>query len=160
MNLIWLYKGNDTNGEFLFSELIFEVDGERVVAICVEANELRLLVNAEKNIDEIVEEMSFDNGCEVETETINVQGEVTKLQKTINIEALFEYFMESDFERYECWKNDLGEEGLCEAAESEIAIPLLAAYDYLRYDSSDSVYKLLEAAESDCFFEEFDGSAW
>lgn len=160
MNLIRLYKGNDADGEFLFSELIFEIDGVKVVAICVEANELRLLVNAEKNIDEIVEEMSFDDGCEVETETINAQGEMTKLPKKIDIEALLEYFMESNFERYECWKNDLGAEGLCEAAESETAIPLLVAYDYLRNDSGDNVYKLLEAVESDCFFEKFDASVW
>jgi len=160
MELIRLNRAIDSDGEFLFAELAFSDDGDIVNAICIEANELRLLVNSEMSVEDIVDEMEFGVGPEFEIETVDAQGNITNAQQTIDIEALLAYFMESDMERYECWKADLGEEGLCEAEESEAAVPLFLAYDYLRSSSADNVYRLLESAESDTFFEEFDTRVW
>ena len=148
------------DGEFLFSELIFDLDGEIVNAICIEANEFRLLVRSDENMDTLMRDMDSDEGFEFETTTIDDQGNETEDRLVIDIEALIAYFMENDVEQYECQKNDLGDEGLCEAQESDVAIPLLLAYEFIRSGSSESIYSLLQVAESDAFYEEFDGSVW
>ena len=160
MELIKACKGYDADAEFVFSQLVFSCEDELIYAICIEANELRLLVNSEKSIDDILEEIEAGDGHDFHITVENADGQTERFNQTIEIEALLTYFIENDVEHYQCWKADLGDEGLCEAEESEAAIPLFMAYDFLRNASVEHVFQLMQESKSDDFFEIFDRNCW
>lgn len=157
MKILELRRGNDTEMEFSFAEIILENDENVLSAICIEANELRLLVCSENGLAVLSEELELtEDGLVFEVETVNAEGESLSENHQINIEELLAYFMNSDLEKYECWRNDCGEEGLSEAAESNFAVPLLLAYSYIRGASADDIFAQLEESDADTFFENYD----
>ena len=160
MKLITLCKGNDEDVAFRFSELSFECDGETIIAICIESNELRLLSISDMSLKSISEECDSDNKYNFEIKSIDGNGQKRANNSEINIEGCMEYLYENAIEKYECWKSDMGNEGLCEAIESEMAVPLLLAYDYLRCGEEERIYSLLDASDDDSFMEKFDWTFW
>jgi len=160
MKILELRRGNDTEMEFSFAEMLLENGENAISAICIEANELRLLACSENGIAALSEELELtEDGLDFEVETVNAEGESLSENLQLNIEELLAYFMNSDLEKYECWRNDCGEEGLSEAAESDFAVPLLLTYSYIRGASADDILAQFEEADAESFFENYD-IAW
>ena len=60
----------------------------------------------------------------------------------LDLEIVIPFCMESDSELYRCWQDD-GNEGLCEAAESDFGLAFVIVYDLLAENDFSDTYELL-----------------
>ena len=160
IQLFQLRRGWDKDS-FAFSELVFDWNGEMIRTICLEIGEIRLLVCADESIDTLCDKLPSNVLWNFEIETIDEKGNIKNFSQELDFESVFAYFMESDLERYECWRCDLGSEGIGSARESQYAVPLLLTYDYIRWDTTaEEIHKWLDKAlksdDIEDFFEDFE----
>lgn len=130
MRIKGLSKGYLSNTDMCYAEVIFEEE-ETFSIICVEANDLCLLVRTDITMAEICESLDAEENYEYEVLSYYGGEEVNKETVELNLEAIMELCMNSDWEKYECWDYD-GGEGICSAAESKVGIAYLIAYDFMQ----------------------------
>ncbi len=130
-----LVKGTENDTEIAFAEIGFEDENGDSFVFCIESGDLCLLVYSEKSMFSIAEDLDIPAGHEITF--IISEGQYEAPQKQIlpfSCEDLLAYCMESEIERYECWRDD-GGEGVYEASESENGIKFEIAYDFMYLDS-------------------------
>lgn len=111
--IIEMKTGTFDNGAL--AAICVDTDGESCWYYCVEQDELCLLVKDSNAPEEICATIDCESLSDLECFSV-VQKSMCVSQKAIDNESLLEFFMENDFEKYECWKND-GYSGVAEAAE-------------------------------------------
>lgn len=79
-----------------------------------------------------------------EQECKNVASKVLE----IDLESILAYCMENEFEYYQCWRHD-GNEGLCEAAESDNGTAFVVVYDLITESNFLNTHELLAGREDD-----------
>lgn len=129
VEIVKLRKGLCEDGDLSFSEIAFSSGDSEYWVIAMNAGEIEFYLCSAKPLFSLADEMGLtaDWGFEI-TESGEGQDNGSSIQ-TISMEELIVALQESDFEHYECWRND-GSEQLSEMAESEHANELLVTYHF------------------------------
>lgn len=130
-----LVKGTENDTEIAFAEIGFWDENGDSFVFCIESGDLCLLVYSEKSMFSIAEDLDIPAEHEITFIIIEDQNEAPKKQTLpFSCEDLLAYCMESELERYECWRDD-GGEGVYEASESENGIKFGITYDFMYLNS-------------------------
>lgn len=130
-----LVKGTEKDTEIAFAEIGFGDENGDSFVFCIESGDLCLLVYSEHSMFSIAEDLEIPAEHEITFIINEGQNEVPQKQiLPFSCEDLLAYCMESELERYECWRDD-GGEGIYEASESENGIKFEIAYDFMYLNS-------------------------
>ena len=147
MELIKCTTGKSAENDICFAEGKFSCEGEHFFVFAITSGELTLLVKSELSLQQLHQELteSYDlNFCRYNTESWNVEDQKLN-QDAINLdlEEMVSFCMENDLECYQCWHAD-GNEGLCEAAESDTGVLFVIVYDLLLENNFSNTFNFLE----------------
>lgn len=146
MEIIKLTVGKTEEIDASFAEGLFSCDGEQFFVLAIASGEMTLLVKSEASLVELHQDLEEDDEFKACEYSINfLQTDDYKLNQemmNLDLEILIPFCMESDSEFYQCWLGD-GNEGLCEAAESDSGLAFVIVYDLLAGNDFSNTFELL-----------------
>ena len=160
MELHRLVLGETGKHGISFAEGEFLKDGERFCAFAFISGDLLLFVRSDLSMLELMNSIKKKRTCDLSVVSWNAEDNCsTKQHVDLDIESILAYCLESDLERYECWRGD-GGESMAEAFGSDDALALLVVYDLL-FHGFESVSMAAENGDEDAenflqILEEFD----
>lgn len=146
MEIIKLTVGKTEEIDASFAEGLFSCDGEQFYVLAIASGEMTLLLKSDVSLEELHQNLTEDeeyNTCEYCIDFF--QTEDNKLNQgmiNLDLEILIPFGLEGDSEFYQCWRGD-GNEGLCEAAESDTGFAFVIVYDLLARNDFSNTFELL-----------------
>ena len=105
--------------------------------------EVMLLVKADCSLDEMNQSLQEDT-AEYRVSSWDVQNKKSSASVVdLDVESVLAHCVESDLETYQCWRHD-GNEGLCEASESDAGLAFAVVHDLLAMNGFSNVQEMLE----------------
>ena len=143
MEIIKLSVGENENLDFGFAEGEFSFNDETFFVYAISTGEMTLLVKADCSLDEMNQSMQEDT-AEYRVSSWDVQNKKSSAGVVdLDVESVLANCMESDLETYQCWRHD-GNEGLCEASESDAGLAFVVVHDLLETNNFSNVREMLE----------------
>ena len=152
MEIIKLTVGENEDLDISFAEGKFSVNDETFFVYAISTGELILLAKSDVSIGNL--QKSIEEEVELDLYAYNsnswIQGSKTISNKVLefDLESILAYCMENEFECYQCWRHD-GNEGLCEAAESDSGTAFVIVYDLITESDFPNTRELLAGNEED-----------
>ena len=143
MEIIKLSIGVTKDIDLCFAEGEFFFNDEAFFVYAISTGDLTLLVKADCSLGELNQSLQEDT-AEYEVSSWDVQNKKSSASVVaLDVESVLAHCMESDLETYQCWRND-GNEGLCEASESDVGLAFVVVHDLLVTNGFSNVREMLE----------------
>lgn len=143
MEIIKLSVGGNEDLDIGFAEGEFSFNDETFFVYAISTGEVVLLVKADCSLDEMNQSLQEDT-AEYRVSSWDVQNKKSSASVVdLDVESVLAHCMESELETYQCWRHD-GNEGLCEAAESDAGLAFVVVHDLLAMNGFSNVREMLE----------------
>ena len=143
MEIIKLTVGENEDLDIGFAEGEFSFNDETFFVYAISTGEVVLLVKADCSLDEMNQSLQEDT-AEYRLSSWDIQNKKSSASVVdLDVESVLANCMESDLETYQCWRHD-GNEGLCEASESDVGLAFVVVHDLLATNGFTNVREMLE----------------
>ena len=148
MEIIKLSVGENEELDISFAEGEFSFNDESFFVYAISTGEMMLLVKADCSLDEMNQSIQEDDsdydGCDYNVSSWDAKNKRSTARVVdLDVENVLAHCMESDLETYQCWRHD-GNEGLCEASESDDGLAFVVVHDLLATNGFQNVREMLE----------------